>query len=295
MINSKFRKWLAVLILVFFLPAQFVSTVEGSIWEKIKGKATKKIELFKQKDWLFTKIGGKIFGFVTGKAAGLFGIGVGAAIGFAFAGPLGASIGAWLGYRFFDLITRTFFRPVGELVFNRILRGQPINIKSAFKNLDTKELASEGLAVFVGDIIGEVLGILAGITLLSGIGPIGIPILGALSGAYIGKKLGRALGGWFGRFVGRKVAKMSLKDSENKTPILFLSEHEPILESEKKGNDSFPTSLIKQKNEYEKAYKAYVLSQSNSKINHEERNRLFQVYQKELAAFRAISSDFSSK
>lgn len=251
---------LLVLALLFGPLAQNIA--EAGLFSTLKEKSAEKFRQMQTKEWWVVKLAGKAVGFATGKAIGVLGAGVGAAIGFCLGAGPGAAFGAWLGYRITGVVARTFAKPVGEILAQRKLDGHKFSlqdVRDAFAAVDKKSLSAESAGAVLGDLLGGTIGVAAGLAFCAGMGPIVIPLIGAVSGAYLGKKAGGWLGAFLGRAVFRRAAKKSYEvmapqqSPATATPALAG----PAAAAPPSAKATTDSRLLAAQRNYEAAYQAY--------------------------------------
>lgn len=299
--------FISLMIIFSLLITPFVQAAELSFFQKMKLKASEKIEQVQQRDWWITKAVSKAVSFVSGKAGGGIGAAVGYVIGAGLGGPVAAGMGAMIGFRIGDIVTKIFAKAVSEVVTQKKLKdGEKVTVKSvvsALKSVNKASLSAESVGAVLGDLIGGTMGAAAGIALLAGTGPIALPILGTLSAAYLGSKLGKAVFGGIFRWVGKKVLKKgyeayaaSGKEEELQTGEVTVETTEnfdqPTIQPEAEIPATNPGSsnlsdISNVKAAYEKAYKEYTESVTNRLASESQRNEKLQAYREALEHYRA--------
>ncbi|NLI75023.1 MAG: hypothetical protein GX442_01115 [Candidatus Riflebacteria bacterium] len=268
-----------LLLIASLLASGTVFAAEPGLFSRVKAKVQAKFEEAKTKDFWVKTIYSRSLSLVAGKAAGLLGFGLAGVIGFAIGGPVGGGIGALLGYRIASAVAKAFARPLGEELARQKLSGQKLSLKKAWEPLSGKVLTAEGLGTAAGNIVGEVVGVTAGVALLGGLGPMALPFLGVVSGGWLGQKVGEKVGRWLGGKVGKK-AGLALVAKEPTAAVATG----PALPGSASGAD--PTAA---RAAYEKAYQAYVSALGKDSVDPATRDRLFREYQTAREAWQPAS------
>jgi hypothetical protein len=276
-LRKKHLTLISLMLALTFLFAPFIEAAELSLFDRIKLKTEEKKEQLQSKDWWITKAVSKAAGFVAGKAGGAVGAAVGYVIGAGLGGPVAAGMGAMVGFRIGDIVTKTFAKAVSEVVTQWKLKDErEVSVKTVFdaiRTVNKASLSAESIGAVLGDLIGGSLGAAAGIALLSGTGPIAIPIIGAVSAAYIGSKLGKAVFGGIFRWAGRKIFKKGYEAYAGSEP-----------------EDSLSSKQSDARLEYEQAYREYTSAVTEGSYTHEEIQKKLQNYR---AAFERYRASFS--
>lgn len=259
-----------LLLIASLLASGTLFAADGpGLFSRVKAKVQAKIEEAKTKDFWVKTIYSRSLSIVAGKAAGLLGFGLAGVIGFAIGGPVGGGIGALLGYRIASAVAKAFARPLGEELARQKLAGQKLSLKKAWEPLPAKALTAEGLGTAAGNIVGEVVGVTAGVALLGGLGPMALPFLGVVSGGWLGQKVGEKVGRWLGGKVGKKAGQALAAREPDPAPATGPAR----LESSPGAGTSAARAA------YEKAYQAYVSTLGQDSIDQATRDRLFREYQ----------------
>ncbi len=262
-----------------------------SLFDRLKAKTEAKIAQFKDRDWLFSKLGGKLVGLVCGKAGGLLGAAVGIAAGALVGGPLAMGIGAFLGFRVGDILTKAFTRPWGELMASNWREGKQFKPLASWKALDKKGLMFEGACAVAGDLFGELVGVSVGMALFAGAGTLSIPLMGAVSlgvaGVWLGTKLGRGLGRW----IGRHVPGWFGRGAKAPQPISTASTAAPAVTPAPSGTViAVSTHLETLQQRYQKAYADYVALVTDTNATPMQRENALAVYKQAAEDYRSAQA-----
>lgn len=291
-------RWLFLLLAFSLLFADCAAIAEeAGLFSKLKAKASQKFDQFTDRDWLLTWGGGKVTGFLAGKAAGLIGMGLGMVLGGAIGGPAGVALGGYIGFRVADIVTKTFAKPLGQEMVRRKLNDEPLKFKDLLKSLDKKALTAESIGAVAGDLIGEFAGVALGLTLCAGLGPIALPLIGTFTGAMLGRKIGTWAGRGLGRLLGRKVAKVGYQAligidkpsvSTSSSPTAAPTTANPVgapvaaspasVSAPKISAPPVQSKADRLHQEYQAAYKKYTDSHGDSSISADQRLALQKAY-----------------
>lgn len=277
---------LLVLFALFFVEFALFAEDVG-LFQRLRQKAIQKFDQIKNPDWLLPQLGGRAISYVAGKAGGGIGAAIGGILGLCLGGPAAGAIGAFLGYRIGNVVTKVFVKPVAIEYTQHKLRRESFSWKNAFKSLDKKALTADSIGAVLGDLVGGAIGAAAGVALLAGCGPIAIPIIGLVAGVVIGKKLGTMIGRSAGKFILRRATAfgyeaLSGNSSEKETSVTDPIDFKNVSDRQ-----------IELQQRYENAYREYVSSQIDPGISDKQKRDLLNKYQDAAFDLRALESGIS--